>query len=272
VRHFPHHIGDYAAATAHLSFVEDAAYHRLLRLYYRDEKPLPADVAACQRLVGARAEEERAAVEVVLREFFKLDGDGWHQTRADAELVAYRHRAETARQNGTKSGGRPKPKDKPSGNQVGSSPDTQKEPSAKLTISQEPVTSPVVANAPTGAAAPEPEDDLEIPGFLKRKGMGVEKPAREVIYAESLPWLMRRTGKSRDACARMIGQWLRDEQDNADVVLAALRTAQEVDAADPFPFVKARLPSHTVSARETADQRRIREGTAVIEGYAHDRH
>ena len=51
MRHFPHHIGDYAAATAHLSFMEDAAYHRLLRRYYQDEKPLPADLAAVQRLV-----------------------------------------------------------------------------------------------------------------------------------------------------------------------------------------------------------------------------
>lgn len=61
MRHFAHHIGDYAAATAHLSFVEDAAYHRLLRLYYRDERALPSDVAACQRLVAARSREERAA-------------------------------------------------------------------------------------------------------------------------------------------------------------------------------------------------------------------
>lgn len=106
MRHFAHHIGDYAAATAHLSFVEDAAYHRLLRRYYQDEKPLPVDVAAVQRLVGARTKDERAAVDAVLREFFTLADDGWHQDRADREIETYRAKAEAARENGTK-GGRP---------------------------------------------------------------------------------------------------------------------------------------------------------------------
>lgn len=83
---YKHHIGDYAQATAHLTFVEDAAYSRMLRKYYADERPLPADVKAVQRLVGARTREERAAVESVLREFFVLEEDGWHNKRADAEI------------------------------------------------------------------------------------------------------------------------------------------------------------------------------------------
>lgn len=83
---YKHHIGDYAQATAHLSFVEDAAYSRMLRKYYAEELPLPADVKAVQRLVGARTREERAAVETVLGEFFELQPDGWHNKRADLEL------------------------------------------------------------------------------------------------------------------------------------------------------------------------------------------
>lgn len=106
MRHFAHHIGDYAAATAHLSFIEDAAYHRLLRRYYQDEKPLPADLAATQRLVGARSRDEREAVKNVLEEFFALGADGWHQVRADKEIDVYRAKADAARENGTK-GGRP---------------------------------------------------------------------------------------------------------------------------------------------------------------------
>ena len=47
-----HHIGDYAQATQHLSFVEDAAYIRMIRKYYADEKSLPAEIKAVQRLVG----------------------------------------------------------------------------------------------------------------------------------------------------------------------------------------------------------------------------
>ncbi len=36
-------------ATAHLTFFEDAAYSRLIRKYYAEERPLPADLAAVQR-------------------------------------------------------------------------------------------------------------------------------------------------------------------------------------------------------------------------------
>lgn len=85
---YKHHIGDYAQATAHLTFIEDAAYSRLIRKYYAEERPLPADLKQVQRLVGARSREEREAVETVLAEFFTLDEDGWHQARCDAEIAA----------------------------------------------------------------------------------------------------------------------------------------------------------------------------------------
>ena len=106
MRHFAHHIGDYAAATAHLTFIEDAAYHRCLHRYYQDEKPLPVDPAEVQRLVGARSREEKNAVRTVLQEFFTLQDDGWRQARADREIEVYRAKADAARENGTK-GGRP---------------------------------------------------------------------------------------------------------------------------------------------------------------------
>ena len=92
MNYYEHHLGDYAEATAHLSFLEDAAYSRLIRKYYATEKPLPADLATTQRLIGARTDEERAAVETVLREFFVLLDDGWHQERCDAEIERYRAR------------------------------------------------------------------------------------------------------------------------------------------------------------------------------------
>lgn len=106
MRHFAHNIGDYAAATAHLSFIEDAAYHRCLRRYYQDEQALPGDVKQVQRLVGARTKDEREAVANVLAEFFHLEEDGYHQGRADREIAVYHSKAEAARANGTK-GGRP---------------------------------------------------------------------------------------------------------------------------------------------------------------------
>ncbi|XTQ92580.1 YdaU family protein [Xanthomonas sacchari] len=106
MNYYEHHIGDYAAATGHLSLVEDAIYSRLLRRYYLQEQPLPADVAQVARLCGARAPEEVAAVEVVLQEFFALETDGWHNKRADEEIARYQAKVEAARANG-KRGGRP---------------------------------------------------------------------------------------------------------------------------------------------------------------------
>lgn len=85
---YKHHIGDYAQATAHLSFAEDAAYSRLLRKYYAEEAPIPAELKVAQRLVGARTREEKDAVETVLEEFFELQDDGWHNKRADEEIAA----------------------------------------------------------------------------------------------------------------------------------------------------------------------------------------
>lgn len=97
MNYYEHHLGDYAQATAHLSFVEDSAYSRLLRKYYADEKPLPVELRAVQRLVGARSEEEREAVQVVLEEFFTLEEDGWHNKRADAEIARFNLKKEKAR-------------------------------------------------------------------------------------------------------------------------------------------------------------------------------
>lgn len=89
MNYFELHVGDYDAATAHLTMLEDAAYGRMLRIYYRTEKPLPVDVKQVCRLVRAQSKPERDAVETVLREFFDLRDDGWHQARADAELQRF---------------------------------------------------------------------------------------------------------------------------------------------------------------------------------------
>lgn len=86
MNYYKHHIGDYAQATAHLTFVEDAAYSRMIRKYYAEEKPLPLEIRAIQRLVGARTKEEKQAVEDVLQEFFSKEVDGWHNKRCDTEI------------------------------------------------------------------------------------------------------------------------------------------------------------------------------------------
>lgn len=90
INYYEHHLGDYDGATAHLSWLEDCAYRRLLGLYYRAEAPIPADIKQACRLVRAASKPEREAVEQVLREFFELREDGWHNARCDADIDSYR--------------------------------------------------------------------------------------------------------------------------------------------------------------------------------------
>ena len=97
VNYYNHHLGDYDGATSHLSWDEDMAYTRLLRVYYRLERPIPADLKAACRLVRAASKLQRNAVEHVLREFFVPRDDGWHNKREDEEISAYRLRIDQSK-------------------------------------------------------------------------------------------------------------------------------------------------------------------------------
>lgn len=114
MNYYPHHIGDYITATAHLTMVEDGAYRRLLDLYYSTEKALPTDRKAVYRLARARAKDEQQAVDVILDEFFEETNAGWAHSRCDEEIAKASVAAERARANGKK-GGRPL-KQKPTAN------------------------------------------------------------------------------------------------------------------------------------------------------------
>lgn len=107
MNYYEHHIGDYDADTAHLSWVEDMAYTRLIRLYYRKERPIPLDIGEACRLIRAIGKDQRAAVDAVLREFFVRSDDGWRQARCDTEIESYHRRVEHNRRVGAK-GGRPR--------------------------------------------------------------------------------------------------------------------------------------------------------------------
>jgi uncharacterized protein YdaU (DUF1376 family) len=92
---YKHHLGDYDAATAHLSWDEDTAYTRLLRAYYRREKPIQDDEK--YRIVRAITRAQRRAVDTVLTEFFHQGPIGWSNKRADEEIEAYQAQASTNR-------------------------------------------------------------------------------------------------------------------------------------------------------------------------------
>lgn len=129
MHYYQFHIGDYRAATAHLSNEEDLAYRRLLDMYYDTESPIPADTQWVARRI--RVPEE--VVKIVLQDMFSRDEFGtWSHQRAGQEIAKYKALEERNRNNGSK-GGRPK---KPTGFPE----DSQSEPTGKATKNQEPIT------------------------------------------------------------------------------------------------------------------------------------
>lgn len=155
MNYYKRHIGDYAAATRHLSMLEHGAYTMLLDTYYTSEIPLPVDVKQAARKAGARAKDEIAAVETILNEFFTLEEDGWHQRRCDVEIAAMQVKQEQNKAIG-KLGGRPKknpshpPKENPDGFQEETQTVSGNEDSSNQNITQATSHKPLANISPNG--------------------------------------------------------------------------------------------------------------------------
>lgn len=87
MNYYERHIGDYLKDTSHLSLLEHGIYARLLDVYYTREAGIPVEL--CERLIGAKSKDERAALAVVLDEFFAVDGRILKQARCDLEIARY---------------------------------------------------------------------------------------------------------------------------------------------------------------------------------------
>ena len=92
---YPFHLGDYASHTKYLTLLEDLAYRRLIDLYYLSEAPLPLDAAEVSRKIGMR--EYLAEVTTILSDYFVKSENGYTNTRCDAEIAAYKAKADRAK-------------------------------------------------------------------------------------------------------------------------------------------------------------------------------
>jgi uncharacterized protein YdaU (DUF1376 family) len=86
LHYYQFHIGDYRAATAHLSNDEDLAYRRLLDMYYDTEDPIPIDTD----WVARRLRLDSHVIVSVLKDMFVLSELGWHHARCDKEISVYK--------------------------------------------------------------------------------------------------------------------------------------------------------------------------------------
>ena len=94
MNYYSFHVGDFAAHTSHLYPMEELAYRRMLDQYYLSESPLPLDAERVARLIGMR--DQSAMVEELLSEYFLKSEDGWHNKRADEEILKYQAKASRA--------------------------------------------------------------------------------------------------------------------------------------------------------------------------------
>lgn len=86
--YFPMFPTDFDADTGHLSFAEDGAYNRLLRLSWRcPDAKMPDDLDWICRKARAVSAEDRALIEAVLSEFFTREKGKVFQRRLVAEWV-----------------------------------------------------------------------------------------------------------------------------------------------------------------------------------------
>jgi uncharacterized protein YdaU (DUF1376 family) len=140
MHYYQFNIGDYRAATAHLSNEEDLAYRRLLDMYYDTEQKIPLDT----QWVARRIRVEAVVIRDVLNDMFVKQEDGWFHQRCADVIEQYHAMAEKNRANG-RLGGRKK-------NPVAS--DSQ--PIAKATINDKPITNnhkPIKIQAPNGVSS-----------------------------------------------------------------------------------------------------------------------
>lgn len=107
MHYYQFNIADYRKDTTHLSMLEHGAYRQLLDWHYLDQAPIPLETEVVFRRLSARTNDERLAIEMVLKEMFERTESGYIQRRVMQEIEVYQAKAERARDNG-KLGGRPK--------------------------------------------------------------------------------------------------------------------------------------------------------------------
>lgn len=96
MHYYQHNISDYRADTGHLTLLEHGCYHQLLDQYYLNEEPLPKDIEKIYRLLSARTDDEKTAIQNVLKDFFLETEIGFIQRRCDDEIKFYHDRVDLA--------------------------------------------------------------------------------------------------------------------------------------------------------------------------------
>lgn len=229
MHYYQFNIGDYRAATAHLSNEEDLAYRRLLDMYYDTEQKIPLDT----QWVSRRLRVDAHVVRDVLNDMFVKHEDGWYHARCDDVIQQYHAMAEKNRANG-RLGGRKK-------NPVGS----ESQPIAKATNNQEPETNNHKPKRETAiAVCPSNVEEQVWSDFLalrkaKKAPMTVTALAGIKREAEKANWSLNR---AIDECVSrgwtgFKAEWVAAKQTFAQQAADIARTTVPAQHSGPDPVL-----------------------------------
>ena len=84
------HVNDFRGATWHLNRLQRGIYRDLIDEYYLNESALNNDLDELAHKMACHSGEEKAALSLVLREFFTLRNGKWHHKRINREIKAFR--------------------------------------------------------------------------------------------------------------------------------------------------------------------------------------
>lgn len=93
MHYYPHHIGDFIKETANLNDHQLVTYLRMIWSYYLDEKPFSND---CESIAFAVRSDEKT-VNLLLKHYFQLIDNEWHQNRCNREIEHYRSNSQKSR-------------------------------------------------------------------------------------------------------------------------------------------------------------------------------
>lgn len=211
--YFPMFPTDFDADTGHLTFAEDGAYNRLLRLSWRcPEAKMPDDIDWICRKARAVTDADKALIEGILSEFFTRKGGKIFSARLHREWVQA-HEAHNKRVSSGKSGGR-----------------------AKALKNKE--TAPSNATElPEQCSSNQNQNQNHIDAVTNvTDGDAVD--FAKAIFDRGVKFLCSH-GVRETQARSVIGKWRRDHDDRD--IFAAFADCAKAGAIDPIPWITAKL-------------------------------
>ena len=98
MHYYPKNIGDYRRDTMNLSLLEHGVYTTLIDHYTLNEEPISLDHLDVCWTIGARTDNEKTAVCLILSKFFIKTDEGYRHKRCDEEISKYHAKSEKAKE------------------------------------------------------------------------------------------------------------------------------------------------------------------------------